>query len=241
MTQTELIRLGIIGGLNGSFGVTEDGFLSASRIESVPNLVYIPSEFDGKKILGIDERGFLDCPDLAIVSIEEGIEEIRTGAFENCVRLAVVKLPKSLLFLGDYAFSSCPKLVMITIPDNVGSIEDATFMGCVSLRKVITPKNLRKIGPNAFRGCSVLEAVKIGDTVESIGEYAFLGCRSLIRLEIPKSVDHIGSKAFFGCSGLRNIFYGGTCSQWRRIAGSNAEAGIPEGCIVRCSNGNVGV
>lgn len=83
------------------------------------------------------------------IIISEGITEIWDEAFDNCVNLTNIVLPKSLSWLGNDAFSWCTGLETITIPNSIADTGYNIFTHCSSLKRIIfqgTSDEAEKLG-----------------------------------------------------------------------------------------------
>ena len=66
------------------------------------------------------------------IEIGSGVRSIGDYAFMDCTNLASVTIPDSVTSIGAEAFWGCENLTNIIIPENVISIEDTTFNGCAT-------------------------------------------------------------------------------------------------------------
>lgn len=57
-------------------------------------------------VSAIDEYAFMDCKNLASVTLNYGLEKIFDGAFENCKSLTSIKIPDSVTQINDSAFKN---------------------------------------------------------------------------------------------------------------------------------------
>jgi len=176
-----------------------------------------------------------------IVFAEGGIcESIGAFAFSQCIPLASVIIPDSIISIGSGAFDSCTRLTSVTIGNNVTSIPSSAFSDCTSLTSVTVGNNVTSIGSSAFSNCTSLTSITMGSSVTKIGEFAFYrctsltsiiipngvtniaycafgGCTNLESLTIPASVTYIGNDTFSSCSKLANVYYSGTEAEWAAI------------------------
>ena len=140
-----------------------------------------------------------------IILLNGVVTAIKDFAFLNCKNLANITLPNSLTEIGEMSFGACQSLTNIIIPDSVTSIGTDAFNFCTSLTSITIPNRVTYIQPNTFRCCEGLINVVIPESVTSIGSDAFFGCISLTNITIPNGVTTIQTGAFAGCKSLKNI------------------------------------
>lgn len=102
--------------------------------------------------------------------------------------------------IGSYAFQDCVSISEINIPKGVTTIGASTFEGCTGLAEIVLPEGVTSIGSSAFSYCTNLVSIAIPSTVTSIGEYAFYNCSSLAFVDITDlaawcNIDFIGEAA----------------------------------------------
>ena len=158
---------------------------------------------DWYNVLEIPWYDYRDSIQAAV--IEDGVDSIGEGAFQDCASLESVTIPDGVTSIGPHTFQGCASLESVTIPDGVTSIGLHTFQGCASLESVTIPDNVTSIGSYAFRDCASLESVTIPDGVTSIEYSTFCDCARLKRVTIPDSVTSIGGEAFQGCASLESV------------------------------------
>lgn len=85
-------------------------------------------EFENNKISGtsIDASAFNYCANLERLVVPEGITEIKTETFRECLRLTYVKLANSVLTMGNNAFSRCSNIETFIMGEKM------TFCGYLS-------------------------------------------------------------------------------------------------------------
>ena len=162
--------------------------------------VVIPSKLGGKPVAEIDDDAFSG-----------------NGYIQN------IFLPATLETIGKCAFQECKKLAEIKIPAKTATIKQQAFEGCTLLRKVTFETGADKsIGWRAFGDCTRLTELDLGGSVTYIGEGAFQGCNHLkgkkvgdtYKLVIPDSVSDIGGfasnadGAFWKCTALTEVTTG---------------------------------
>ena len=90
-------------------------------VRYIHNLISFPLFLDNKKLdtynksteilikntSSIDNYAFAGLPNLEMIEIADGVEEIGTGAFAACPNLKTIILPESLKTIGPQAFACC--------------------------------------------------------------------------------------------------------------------------------------
>lgn len=134
----------------------------------------IPSEYNGKKVVGIRGDVFANVKTIEEVILPDSITEIRGGAFKNAVNLKKIKLP-----------------------NKITDIKGNTFEGCVRLEEITIPDSVIRIGGHAFRSDSLLGKVNISSKsqLKEIGSSAFRDCTSLKKIYLPRGVN-INERSF---------------------------------------------
>ncbi len=105
------------------------------------------------------------------------------GFYVNGEALTRLTIPNGVDAIRAGAFQGCPTLKLVTIPEGVVTIGDNVFNGCGQLQKVTLPDTLEYIGYRAFYSTG-LKSVKIPSAIIEIGDEAFYQC-SLDSLYLP--------------------------------------------------------
>ena len=129
----------------------EDGTITITDYNGTDEIVVIPSEIDGKRVISIKRFFKLS---VKRVIIQEGITEIKEDAFTGggmySPVIETVSLPSTLKIIGDCAFERCYKLYDINLPNGLIRIGQDAFYSCYSLKKLIVPDSVIEIGTHAF-------------------------------------------------------------------------------------------
>ena len=151
---------------------------------------------------------------VTVLTIPNGITNIRRYAFYCFNGLTNVTIPDSVTGIGDYAFSHCYDLTNVKIGNGVKSIGDGAFQFCSRLAEIsvaaenvkyqsVTGLLLTKDGKTLIQG--VNGDVTIPNSVTSIGDGAFSAYSGLTSMTIPNSVTNIGDDAFRDCNSLTSV------------------------------------
>ena len=229
--------------------VNSDNTIQLTQYLGTKTELVVPANYDGYEVYAVGAQGrkestpsaerinVLGTSENATITkltIEEGIKEIKYGAFEKCTgikgnlvipdgvtkigRLAFNKcsgfdgtltLPSSLKSIGDGAFQFCSGFTGdLVIPEGVETIGIFAFNKCSEFNGTLTlPSTLKSIGKASFQYCSGLTGdLVIPEGVEKVEDYTFYACSKLIGdLIIPDSVESVGYCGFYGCSGFNGI------------------------------------
>ena len=192
-------------------------YLQKPEEDGAQQLALEPGTFDASVFMALERKDFNLTNDdktygysipyffgFSQVIIPDSVknDNIGASAFENCVNLETVKLPKALTEIKSSTFSGCAGMYPTYGKDNNPKSYD--YFG---LRTINMPDTLLKIGNSAFSKCSnlVLEdpdgiGSSFGIAVEEIGNSAFADCVSLDKTVFPSSLLSIGDDAFARCT-----------------------------------------
>lgn len=118
-------------------GVTITQFKNYDYIEY--DKIIIPSELDGKKVVGI---GDLDQSSRVLGAV-----------FGNCE----VVIPDSVTYIGINAFSGAKGLVKLSGGKNCKTIGEYAFNHCKNLEEITFLSTVTDVSENAFAGCTKWE------------------------------------------------------------------------------------
>jgi hypothetical protein len=119
------------------------------------------------KVIG-DGPAFYYWRRLIIVELNEGLEWIDEGAFQDCTSLTSIRIPSTVKEIGLEAFMGCRQLKTVELLEGLESIGKYAFAECTSLRRIIIPSTVKQISGEAFRNCNSLEAIEFCDAIEQL-------------------------------------------------------------------------
>lgn len=90
------------------------------------------------------------------IIIADGVTRIGSQAFNTCIGISSMTIPKSVKSIGTAAFAGCVILESVDL-GSVESIGDSAFATCFRLESVTIPSSVTKIGSGAFAACDNLE------------------------------------------------------------------------------------
>ena len=151
-------------------------------------------------------------------SIPDGVTVIRDRAFNKCLSLNSITIPKSVQDIEIYSFFGCTSLEAINVAASnknyadVNGIlfsKDKTKIVCYPANKknmsYSIPVSVKVVGVAAFRDCIYLKGITIPDSVTNIEHHAFSNCKSLKSITIPDSITAIEMATFIDCASLTGV------------------------------------
>ncbi len=142
------------------------------------------------------------------VELPKSLKIIGEDAFHYNYAIQDLDIPNSVVTIGAEAFRRMEKLQTITIGNKVTEIGEGAFFECTKLNDVVIPSAVKKIGKEAFAECSSLSDITFNEGLTEIGEKAFALDKKLVELSLPNSLTTIGNSAFSDCSGLTTVKFG---------------------------------
>ena len=202
-----------------------DPFLGATNLEEINVAAANPAYASIDGILYDASATFLiRCPQgkTGPVTIPEGVVKLATLAFVECLSVAEIDFPDTLveipantfyhtawldaqpdglIYAGKVAYlyvGVIPADTTITLaPDTIG-IGGEAFAFQDGIVAIEFPDTLIAIGSQAFAGLDHLTGVIFPDGLKSIGTKAFEQCVNLANFNIPESLERLGAQAFQG-------------------------------------------
>lgn len=164
-----------------------------------------------------------------------GLKHIGAYAFYRLEKVAEIKLPKTLEYLGgevtrneEGVATGFVRVDPVYKNREICRLYGAVFEGCTSLVSIEIPECVQYIIPRMFRNCTSLkEVVFEGKDVQFNGSWrAFAGCSSLEAFEISPTATLIADETFMDCTSLKTVTFG---------ANSQLET-IYNGVFMNCSS-----
>jgi hypothetical protein len=177
--------------------------------------IVIPSEYNGKPVVGIINQAFYECYDLNSVIIPNSVTKIEDSAFAYCGNLTSITFSESVTSIGQWALlgSGLEKITVakgnpVYHSDGNCLIEtkSKTLIAGCKTSVIPTDGSVTNIGTSAFADCAGLDSISIPDAVTVIGDRAFMNCHDLSIISIPDSVSAVTERMLFGCSSLKYVY-----------------------------------
>ena len=154
----------------------------------------------------LPERTFEGCSSLQTVTMDvSGITTIGQYAFNGCVLLDDIALPRGLTTLGAYAFSNCQSLSMITLPATLTTLNNGVFDGCINLISLEIPEGVSELPQSVFSNCLNMQSLYLPSTITTIHYSAWYGLNSLIDLHIQATTPPVLTSSY-SRAGLVSLF-----------------------------------
>lgn len=165
---------------------------------------------------GIPYRDLCANGDKLIISVPDGVNSVKQGAFKGCDSLIEVRFPRSLTMISTErgisgstgAFQECKSLSNIVFPpDSTLNIIGKSAFEQTALTEVRFPTSLTMIGNNAFAKCPALTNIIFPQdcSLNTISTNAFVGCKRLTEIRFPPALTTISDHAFMDCTSLTSV------------------------------------
>ncbi|MCD8201848.1 MAG: leucine-rich repeat domain-containing protein [Clostridia bacterium] len=168
------------------FKSIEDGFVVTGIGGCRASNVGVPSEFEGKPVVGIEKSAFAKCP-IRFAHVPGSVKSVGAGAFEGSPNLGRVEFD-SLARIEENTFADCPAYFWCEFPDDLESIGRHAFLNCKQISSVVIPVSMVSIDEGAFEGCSGIVVVYYKGTEEEW---------SKIRIEKKGNENLLGAELLF--------------------------------------------
>ncbi len=196
-----------------------------TKYNGIATEVAVPATIDGHTVYGIGESAFKDNTAIIAVTVETGVKSVGASAFENCISLATISLPSTIMFFGENAIyntayyndkSNWKVKIDSSVNDDTIPWEDIIANGLeyLYLGKILVKISYEGsysikygttvIADGAFAGCGANQ-VTLASQVATIGNNAFKDCHNLTQIRFSNNTEYIGKSAFENCTSLVNI------------------------------------
>lgn len=211
-------------GLVYRYPIDDEGEITSTEIWSVSagelkkSNIIVPDTFHGKKVAQVDWDGFKDCKKLRSITLGKNVNCIKSMAFLRCKNLSEVKIKgNSLESIYSSAFDGCISLKKIDLPKSMKWISESAFARS-GLEQITVPAKVINLYGYSFAECKKLKKVKLSKNLYGIQYSCFEGCTALEEIVIPKKVKNIRYEAFKGCKKLENVTFRGKVEEIEKNA-----------------------
>lgn len=188
-----LLLLASVAGAQDFTWTTNKGELVLAKYVGAGGAVAVPDHWNGLPVAAIGYGAFSDCIDLARIAIPDSVVRIEAQAFAYCSGLTNVSIGRGVSSLGEWAFHGCGKLEDIEVHalNPAYGSADGVLIDKREATLLLCPA--RKLG-----------SFSVPSGLVGIGNEAFAHCAGLTNVAIPAGVVRIGDWAF-DSSGLTLI------------------------------------
>ncbi len=184
--------------------------------------------------------GSFDGAKISNGDLPSGLEEIGQGAFERCIELKSVTIPKSVTSMGSFMFEGCENIsVKGFCGENIeyslaptGKLEIVgygkmnyvhfSYLG-LKIKSISLDDRITELSQGVFSQTDISD-IDLPSSLIEISDSAFSSCSALNYIDIPSSVTKIGNYAFSGCEKLVAV----------KMPDSITE--IPDYCFSKCKS-----
>ena len=204
--------------------VNSDNTIQLTQYLGTKKELVVPAKYDGYEVYAVGQQDVndnspssqrynvlgektLSNSTITKLTIEEGIKEIKAGAFSQCTGIkGSLVIPEGVTKIGMLAFNKCSGFNgTLTLPSTLKSIGNGAFQLCSGFTgDLVIPEGVETLGTHVFNKCSGFNGtLTLPSTLKNIGGSDFQLCSGLKGdLVIPEGVETIGSFAFNKCSGF---------------------------------------
>ena len=97
----------------------EDETVEIIKYMGDDRIVQVPSGINGRTVVGISTRAFVDEENVEEVYLPASITELPAKLFDNCAALRAVYIPATVTKIGKYFITDCPEFTTIRFGGNV--------------------------------------------------------------------------------------------------------------------------
>lgn len=178
--------------------------------------VEIPSEYEGKPVIKIEEHAFLYTDWLEEITISENIEEIDDSSFGLNKNTKIINESNKIKSVGinTAAIEGVSRYNLLKNNPEFKVTDDAVFSkdGTVLISynasnnkaEYVVPKGVKTIAKYAFSRAKYLEKVLISEGVETLENKVFYNCAKTTDISFPKSLKHMESDSVHDTGWYKN-------------------------------------
>lgn len=198
---------------DGTLTITGSGAMTNySRLEQVPwysyrEQIYRLSLPEG--LTNVGSKAFYDCVNLTAIVLPSTVKEIGDLAFCQCTSVTILSLNDGLQKIGRSAFELCSSLTDLRLPGSVTTLGRHAFYRCESLEYVTVPVSVTQMDAGVFAYCSSLVRAEIRAPMAELPRWTFYGCTSLTSISMTSTTKDIGTYSMYGCENLFTVYYDG--------------------------------
>ena len=129
-----------------------------------------------------------------IVKIPDNVIEIADRAFEKCMDIKAVIIPKSVKRIGAYAFHDS-HIETLIIEDGVEVIEERAFASCKFLSNIYLGSSIKILKKGAFQWCANISTILLPKNTEELYDEVFESSNFLLSVYMHRKLEYYGVRA----------------------------------------------
>ncbi len=194
-------------------GTEADYYIVSKCDTEASGAIIIPGEYNSLPVKVIGKSAFAGCNKITSIIISEGIEAIKTLAFNGAIGLKAVTIPSTLksiegrnvfprgldgVYIDD--LSAWCNIDFETSTCNPISMSNNLYLYGMLIEDLVIPEDVTVIKQIAFQHLDSIKSVTFNNGIEEIGQYAFSYCQNLTEINIPDVPVKIRQSAFDRCA-----------------------------------------
>lgn len=118
-----------------------DGGIAITGFTGSNNIVVIPENIEGKKVIAIGDNAFVNNKTIEGIRLNESTVDIGANSFENCAALKIVLFGSSTKNIKEFAFNGCSNLSEVVLNDGLETIGMLSF-GYTNMKELRIPSSV---------------------------------------------------------------------------------------------------
>lgn len=225
--------------------------------------IILPSEYKGKKVIGVDTSAFLNNNIIKTVVIPSGYNYLGDAAFYNCQSLKSIYIPSTVKELNAYSLNSVHVILFEDKLENK-EIYDASWCDKnnsvvyenIELNKLVIENNYQYLINEEYATIvgyigneeNICIPSKFNNLdVKRIGPNAFYKNENVLSVSLPNSIEALEKSSFCSCENLTNITLStnlkrieenafGNCANLENINLPNSLEFIGHNAFIQCAS-----
>lgn len=210
--------LNMVAGL--TYSKNADGSYEVRSVRYTDDIktIVVPSEHNGKPVVGISSSAFAGLNELLSVTLPASVVYIKDNAFADCANLTEVVINGKLTQIGWNAFYACERLESVVLGGGTAGLSLSVFASCTGLQSFAFGGDITewcnlsghysittRTQDISIAGAPLAGTIIIPSDVATIKAYTFFNQDEITSVFVSSGVSTIGEAAFSDCSGLRQV------------------------------------
>lgn len=135
------------------FRLSSNGNYEIDKYLGNAEIVVVPEEYEGKKVVGIVKLVFGKDSGVKAVKLPDSVEYI-SGSFMENDKLEYVICGEGLKEIKQLSFTGCSSLKELELNEGLEKIDSMAFSGLKSMKEIYIPGTVKEIGSGNFNAMS---------------------------------------------------------------------------------------